>query len=647
MSCDEPILHFGLGEEDYIGVLEIHWADGTVQDFGDIYANRYLEISQIKEETTIPFPITPKRKIFREVPTLEDIRHRETPFDDYKLQPLLPHKLSRLGPGKAWADLDGNGLPDLYLGGAAGQAGSIWLNHGNGEFRKLVTPAFGADKDSEDMGSLFFDYDGDGRLDLLVASGGIESEQGSPSYRDRLYRNVGGARFESTPFPGGESSSGPVAASDFDRDGDLDLFIGGRLRPGQYPLSGKNRLLRNDDGKFTDATKLLSPGLVEAGMVTGALWTDATGNGWSDLLISTEWGSIKLFENNGGRLVEVMKKAGLDNLTGWWTGIASADFDSDGDLDYAIGNLGLNNKYKVSRNHPYEAYYGDFDDTGRQCFVEATWEHGKLFPVRGRSCSTEVMPFVGRKYASYDAFARATMPEIYSPQRLANSYRVEAKTLESGILLNDGKGSFTFRPFPFIAQISPTFGIVAEDFDADGNIDLVLAQNFFSPQPETGRMAGGLSQFLQGNGDGTFTPLPPEKSGIAVKGDCRRLAALDLNGDGNLDLAFGRNDDSPNFLLRSEDEPAISGKGRLSIRLQGAKGNFQGIGSRLTLHFPNGSIQTAEIQAGSSYLTQTPAVHYFGLGKKSATSIQVRWPNGKATTTQIAKGTEDLTLSHP
>ncbi len=300
----------------------------------------------------------------------------------------------------------------------------------------------------------------------------------------------------------------------------------------------------------------------------------------------------------------------------------------------------------MSSEHPFQGYYGSFDDTGRNCFVEATWEHDKLFPVRGRSCSTDAMPFVGRKFGSYVAFAQATMPEIYSSKRLADSYRVEAKVLESGILVNDGKGRFTFRPLPRIAQIAPTFGIVAEDFDVDGYIDLVLAQNFFSPQPETGRMAGGLGQFLRGNGDGTFTPLSPGKSGIVVKGDSRSLAAPDLDGDGRPDLAFARNDDSPTLFLNN-DASEVPGKRRLSIRLQGSEGNPQGIGSRLTLHFPDGSTQAAETHAGSSYLTQTPAILNFGLGKDSSVAIEVRWPNGKSTTTQISPEINELILSVP
>ena len=647
MSQDEPVLHFGLGDEDYLGVIKILWPDGTEQTFGDVYADQYLEITKTQSEPTLPFAAAPTPTLFREVPAPDGLGHAETPFDDYVRQPLLPHKLSQLGPGMAWADLDGNGLADLYLGGSAGHPGLLYLNHDNGDFRKLVNPVFEQDKAAEDMGALFFDYDGDGDTDLLVASGGVESPADHAAYQDRLYRNAGGGRFERVPFPGGSFSSGPVAAADFDHDGDLDLFIGGRLAPGRYPLPGHSRLLRNDNGNFADVTASLAPGLAQVGLVTSALWTDVDDDARPDLLLTTEWGPVQLFLNQDGKLSDQTEAAGLTSLTGWWTGIAPADFDRDGDLDYALGNLGLNNKYQlhVTPDHPYEAYYGAFDESsGKRCFVEATWEHGKLFPVRGRSCSSDAMPFVRRKYPTYDAFARATLSQIYTPQGLASAHRVEARRLESGLLLNDGTGRFTFRPFPRIAQIAPTFGIVAEDFNADGNPDLVLAQNFYSPQPETGRMDGGLSQFLRGNGDGSFTTVSPDKSGVALKGDARSLAALDLNGDGRPDLALARNDDTPVFLLL--DPSALpEGHRHLRIHLQAPAGNPEAFGTRLTLSHADGSALALEPNAGGSYLSNSPATLTVGIDPKNPpTLLRIRHPDGATSTLPIPEEDELVIL---
>ena len=647
MSSDEPVLHFGLGEEDYVGVMEILWSDGTEQSFGDLHANHYYEITKDTLEQTITEPKEPKKALYRKVSTTKEIRHKEKPFDDYKIQSLLPHRLSRLGPGMAWADIDSNGHPDFFLGGATGTPGSIWLNYGEGEFRRLVTPAFEADKDCEDMGALFFDYDSDGKTDLLVSSGGIESVKGSDDYADRLYRNIGGFRFERVPFSGGSTASGPTTACDFDRDGDLDLFIGGRLTMGEYPLPGASRLLRNDKGNFADVTKDLSSGLAAAGMVTGALWTDATGDGWTDLLVTTEWGPIKLFKNNKGKFVDATKEAGLSDLTGWWTGITAADFDEDGDFDYAVGNLGLNTKYKVTKKHPFEGYYGIFDDTGKKRFIEATWEHNELYPVRGRSCSTEAMPFVSRKFGSYASFARATMPQIYTPKCLSDAYRVEAKTLESGILLNDGTAKFSFLPLPRIAQIAPVFGIVAKDLDDDGHVDLAMAQNFFSPQPETGRMDGGIGQFLKGLGDGNFLPLASRDSGIKVKGDTRGLATVDLDDDGRLDLVFARNDDAPEIYLSNPKASSITDKQSLRIHLKGPKGNPMGIGSKIILHFQDGQTQSAEIHAGSGYLTQVPPNVSFGLENEEIATIRVQWPSGKVSTTRSTLGINEVTISSP
>ena len=644
MSCDEPVLHFGLGDEDLITTLEIHWSHGGNARYENVPANYYLQATAPKDTTPSPSPPA-KQTDFTKVSISTGPRHKEKAVNDYQLQPLLPHRLSRWGPGMAWTDLDGNGLPDLYIGGATGQAGAIWLNEGDGKFRDLRLAVFEETKASEDLGALFFDADGDGDQDLFVSSGSHEYVQGSEHYRDRLYRNEGSLRFTPAPLPEHYGSSGTVAASDFDQDGDLDLFVGGRQIAGEYPLPGKSRLLRNDDGNFTSVIAQVAPGLAETGMVTGSLWTDVDADGWQDLLLTTEWGSIKLFHNKEGSFVDATKIAGLSDLKGWWTGLVGADFDGDGDIDYAVGNMGLNTKYKVSRKKPYVAYYGSFDSSGRKRYVEATYEHDKLFPVRGKSCSSEAMPFVANKFKSYVAFAKATLPEIYTQQCLDDSYRVEANILQSGILFNDGRGGFTFKALPHVAQIAPIFGIAAEDFDADGNIDLVLSQNFYWPQPETGRMAGGLSQYLRGKGDGSFEPLEPAKSGIVVPEDARSLVATDFDGDGRLDLAFGLND-GPITLFSRQGNPD-SPEQRLKVSLRGAEGNPHAIGALLTLNFSDGSTQIREIQAGQGYLSQSLPNAWFGLGDKVPTSIEVRWTDGKVTMAKVETGQHNLILSAP
>ena len=283
--------------------------------------------------------------------------------------------------------------------------------------------------------------------------------------------------------------SGSVAtASDFDRDGDLDLFVGGRVIPGQYPLAPNSRLLRNEKGKLIDVTDKLAVGLRTSGLVTSALWSDVDQDGWIDLLVTHEWGPVKLFRNDRGRLVDQTENAGLATTLGWFNGIAAADFDGDADIDYVVTNFGLNTKYHASPQAPARLFYGDFEGKGKMRLIEAEYEDGSLFPVRGKSCSTRAMPFLGNKYTKFNEFALASVEDIYSQKCLNDAHEFTATTLVSGVLINDGGGHFEFRPLPRIAQISPGFGVVLEDVNADGNPDIYLAQNFFSPQPETGHM---------------------------------------------------------------------------------------------------------------------------------------------------------------
>ncbi|MGY8689707.1 MAG: FG-GAP repeat domain-containing protein, partial [Verrucomicrobiales bacterium] len=375
---------------------------------------------------------------FAESDLFGKLRHRERPYDDFARQPLLPNKLSQLGPGLAAADVDGDGKEDLFLGGAAGYPGQLQLRTG-----KTITEPFEADRESEDMTPLFFDANGDGHFDLYVVSGGVECEPGDGVLRDRLYLgdDKGGfARAENT-LPDLRDSGGAAAACDFDHDGDWDLFIGGRSIPGRYPLSPQSRLLVNQGGRFEDRTP---NALKETGMVTDVLWSDADGDGWEDLLLTREWGPVSIFRNDNGQLTEA-QESGVQELSGWWSNITSGDIDNDGDTDYAVMNAGLNTKYHASREQPTLLYYGDFEKTGRMRLVEAEFEDETLFPIRGKSCSTNAMPHLANEFQTFHEFATASLEAIYQPESLNAAHRFEANTLESGILINNGKGKFIFQ----------------------------------------------------------------------------------------------------------------------------------------------------------------------------------------------------------
>jgi hypothetical protein len=534
----------------------------------------------------------------------------------------------------------------LFVGGAAGQSGALFLRDET-DFRKLRTSALSDDAGSEDMAPLWIDIDSDGDLDLYVVSGGIAADEGSSELQDRLYFNDGQGQL--SPAPEGSLPDMPVsgsvaAACDFDRDGDLDLFVGGRVIPGKYPLAANSYLLRNDDGSFVDATQDLAPGLDKTGMVTSALWSDVDGDSWPDLLVTHEWGPVKWYRNDAGQLKDQTSQTGIADVTGWWNGITGRDVDGDGDIDYAVTNFGLNTKYHASAEKPTRLYYGDFEGDGKMELVEAEFEEDVLFPVRGRSCSSNAMPSLREKFPRYHDFAVASLAEIYTPQCLGESHQFEATTLESGILVNDGSGRFTFKPLPRIAQIAPGFSAALTEVDGDGHADLYIVQNFYSPQRETGRMDGGVSLLLLGDGSGSFDPVWPDRSGLVVAGDAKGLTTADLNQDGWVDFVATTNDgELVAFQNRGSTENQV-----LNVRLQGRPGNPTGIGSRVTVRLDNGRAQTAEVYAGGGYLSQSSAVLTFGLGTAGqASEIEVAWPDGEVSSMMPGAGESMVVIVQP
>ena len=541
----------------------------------------------------------------------------------------------------AWGDIDGDGDDDLWTGGARTHTGQIHRNDGNGKFTKIDFSAADVDKESEDMGGLWLDADSDGDLDLYVVSGGVECDPNTKVLRDRLYLNDGQGQFTKAPddhLPDNFDSGSSVAAADYDRDGDLDLFVGGRIIPGEYPLTPNSRLLQNDGGKFTNAPQT-TESLTKTGLVTGAVWSDVDNDGWIDLLIAQEWGPIKYFQNNEGELVDQTVEAGLSEILGWWNGITPVDIDNDGDMDYAATNFGLNTKYKASSKKPTLLYYGDFESTGKPNIIEAKSGDKNLLPVRGLSCSSGAMPHLKTKFNTYTSFALAGLTDIYEPQNLESSKRCEANTLESGVFINDG-GKFTFKPFPRLAQIAPGFGITAGDFDGDSNADLYIAQNFLGPQAETGHMAGGVSIMLKGHGNGTFTTVAPRESGLYIGGDAKSLTTADINGDGHLDLIAGINDDT---LVAFEQSPRS--QKNLSIQLKGKSGNPLASGARIHATFNNGTSRTIEIASGSGYLSQSTSLVNIAVPADAKTAtLEIRWPDGTSKKSEVLDFTQKIEI---
>jgi len=601
LSAGDPTALFGLGEVEKVDRLEVLWPGGTRQVFEDLEVNHVHTISEPVGQSAPPRE-DEVEPLFVRSGALAEARHREVPYDDFKKQPLLPNKLSQHGPGMAWGDVDGDGDDDFYLSGARDQSGQLFLNSGEGTFSPKASKAFEAASASEGLGAFFFDSDGDGDLDLFVANGSNEASPGDPVYLDHLFLNDGKGEFTLAPsgtLPEVARNSGVVTAADVDHDGDLDLFVGSRVVPGQYPLASASQLLINEGGRFRPVD------IPDLGMVTGAVFSDADHDGWVDLLVTIEWGPVRFLKNEEGRLIEKTAEAGLDQRSGWWNGIAAGDVDGDGDLDYLVTNYGLNTKYKASEKKPALLYYGDVDGSGESHLIEAKYADGKLLPRRGYSCSKGAMPSLQTKVGSFHNFASAALDELYSDSRLEQALKLEVNTLESGVLINDGNARFSWQPLPRFAQISPSFGVVLEDLDLDGDLDAVLAQNSFSAQRETGRMGGGLSMMLANDGKGIFSPVMARRSGIVVPADAQSLTIGDLNNDGRADLVIGKNDGPVETFLNQGKEQG------LCVLLTPDL-----IGTRLEM---NGLVR--EYSGGGGYLSQSGGLVWFPTPSEDSTLL--------------------------
>jgi hypothetical protein len=540
-------IHFGLGGNLVIDSLFIQWPDGKIQYLYDVPANQALVLNHrdASEQEYQHFSEGSGDLIFKEVSDDININfeHRERDFVDFDIQPLIPHMYSREGPGITAGDVNADGLDDFFIGGSTGFAGEVFIQDESGEFSSHTLPG---NKNFEDMGALFFDADADGDDDLYVVSGGTGLPPGNPFYADRLFLNRDRGEFEliDDALPSDGVCGSQVTASDFDKDGDLDLFVCGRVDLENYPLPPRSYLLRNDsDGsivRFTDVTSSIGMGLENAGLISAALWSDFNKDGWTDLILAGEWIPIKFYQNVKGVFQDVTRNTGLENYPGWWNSLVAADFDGDGDMDYVAGNLGLNTRYKVSQDQPMRIVAKDFDMNGILDPVVSYYVQGESYPIYHRNLMLSQLPYLRNKFELYEDFARATMSDLFTEDEISDAYIAECRFLESAYIENSGDGSFHIRPLPIEAQFAPVFGMLANDYNSDGNFDLLLVGNFHSSNVEDGQHDAFKGLFLEGDGSGKFSPVLMSESGFFVDGDAKGMAEI-TSSDGNSLILVAQN----------------------------------------------------------------------------------------------------------
>lgn len=630
LSGDQPLRVFATGNSTNDLTIEVSWRGGTTSVVKGAKPNRLYEIDEgmtsgIPGRARLAPSLSPP-PWFEDASGLLNHSHHDTAFNDFERQPLLPNKLSQLGPGVAWFDMDNDGREDLFITGGRGGKLAGFHNDPGGKLRRIQQPSFDELVARDQTAVLGWHESGNSPL---IAVGSSSYEDAAPGSCARVYQMDSTNARDLPVLP---VATGPMCLADIDGDGDLDLFIGGRVLAGRYPEPASSAFFRNDAGNWrSDSDKALE----NIGLVSGAVFSDLDGDGDPDLVLACEWGPVRVFLDDKGHFSEATAQLGLDKVVGWWNGVATGDVNNDGQIDIIASNWGRNTRYESHHSQPLRLFHGDFDGAGGIEIIEAHFDPqlGKLVPERGLDLMAKAMPFVRERFQTHEAYANASVSEVFG-ERLKNARELQANWLDSTVFLNRG-GKFEAQSLPIEAQAAPAFGICVGDFDGDANEDIFLAQNFFATQPETPRHDAGTGLLLRGIGDGTFRALGPRESGIAVYGEQRGCAAADYDGDGRLDLVVSQNASATKLFHNVAAAPGVR------VRLIGPTNNPDAIGATMRMIGASRPAATREIQAGSGYWSQNGFTQLLPPGEK----LQVRWPGGKLTQTELPRGQHAIVIN--
>ena len=645
LAGDQPLRTFAAGQADRTMTIEVNWRSGKQSLVQNVKANFLYEIDEAAAGSAAPRNPPPQIKSwFEDTSSTLGHRHSDPPYDDFNRQKLLPRRLSQLGPGVVWYDLNGDGREDLIIGGGRGTSLGVFLNTGGGHWTHLEGAFTNALPD--DSAGLIAGQTASGQRSLFVGLARYENDQVALPSVQRFDLTNG-----LTPPPVSVAntsvSTGPLALADVSGQGKLDLFVGGRLQAGHYPEPVGSELFENKQGQLA-SNPAFKEVLSKVGLVTGAVFSDLDGDGYPDLVLACEWGPIRLFHNDRGHFREwdlplvsaingklAPRATRFSELSGWWTCVATGDFDGDGQMDMVVGNWGLNSAYQQVAPGPWFLYYGDFNNDGGVHLFEAYQDASlnAVVPWRYRPVTETDLPWLLARYPTHKAYSEASMGQILG-DLAAHARTLKVECGASLLFLNRG-GKFEMRLLPPEAQWSPAMGLAVGDLDGDGNEDLFISQNYFAVRPEDARLDAGRGLVLRGDGHGGFATVPGQVSGIRIYGEQRGCALADYDGDGRLDLVVTQNNDDTKLFRNTGAQPG------LRVRLSGPPGNPEGIGAVMRLDFDGRLGPAREVQAGSGFWSQNSSVQVLAT-PEAPKAIEVRWPGGKKVRCDLPAGAREV-----